>query len=229
MIDISNWKYFYKYTPNGTLGSTNMMYTPMVNPEGNVMCMLWDENSSYIKDNDNEIPKETIDYFFAREIKYIEIFKDRSWCPTLVDIDIPRRRVFIEWNNNTINHIFFDPLRSLDAECPDWNDQIFNILDDITLSGYYKMSLYPHCFFIDNNKCIKTFDFYSCLEISERYLPRKALEGIIGVDSTNRFDSSTVDDRIDFKKFFDLTLNMQLGRTWIDNPFPSIYKRLKNV
>jgi hypothetical protein len=191
--------------------------------------MSWDADSPYIRDNSNIISEEIIEYFFARELKYIEVFKGRKWAPNVIDINYTEKKIFIEWNNNTINHIFFDPSKSLDVECPDWKDQLFYILDDITTSGYYKMALYPHCFFIDNNKCIKTFDFYSCLEISERYLPRKMLEGIIGVDSTNRFNDSTVDDLIDFKKFFELTMNMQLGKTWVNDPFPSIYKRLKNV
>jgi hypothetical protein len=87
------------------------------------------------------------------------------------------------------------------------------------------MALYPHCFYVDRG-IIKTFDFYSCLSISQRYLERSMLEGIIGKDSSERFDHAAVGDKIDFKVFFENTLTNQLSRTWLINPWPSFYTKL---
>ena len=49
---------------------------------------------------------------------------------------------------------------------------------------------------------------------------------MIGKDSNDRFNLATDDDRIDFKKFFEITMTQHLDKNWIDNPFPEFYKRL---
>ena len=226
MTDTSSWKYFYKITEEGTPWSTNVMYTPLVNPERNVLCMLWDENSDYQNDNPQTLTADLIEFFFEREVKHLTLFQNKSWAPKILDINLQERKIFIEWCDNTINHILFNPSKTLITECPTWQEQIFQILQDTTNAGYYKLALYPHCFYI-KDQVIKTFDFYSCVGIEERYIPREKLAGMIGIDSSNRFNNSTTDDNcIDFKVFFDLTMNHQLAKYWPDNPFPEFYKRL---
>ena len=90
------------------------------------------------------------------------------------------------------------------------------------------MALYPHCFYINNSGQIKTIDFYSCIEKDNCMLPRSQLEGIIGKDSTGRFDASTVDGIIDFSVFFEKTVLVHLAQNWPTNPFPNFYTRLKH-
>ena len=225
MIDISNWIYCYKRVPGyDFLTTTNMLYTPMMNPEGNIMCMIWDENSDYQKDNPN-LSKDLINFCFEREMKHLTLFQNYSWAPKLIDIDVSARKIFLEWNTETLNHIVFGG-RDLNQLVPDWKDQVFNILKDISDSRVYKMALYPHCFFIDSNGKIKTFDFYSCVGMEERYIPRSTLSGMIGVNSGHRFDNATVEDKIDFKYFFKDTMLTHLSTVWKDNPFPDYYNLL---
>jgi hypothetical protein len=225
MTDISDWKYFYKID-QGFLCSTNVMYTPLINPSGTIMCMLWDEHSEYQNDNPNILSADLINFFFKRELESIKKFQSYSWAPKLLDVNERDRKIFIEWNNNTINHILYNSNCNLNDYCPTWKEQIFQILKDIIATGYYKMALYPHCFYIDNG-IIKTFDFYSCVGIKERYIPRAVLEGMIGMSSVDRFDkATTLDNQIDFEIFFRDTLNIQLAKYWPDNPFPNFYKKL---
>lgn len=228
MIDNKNWKYFYKLDySNKHECTTNLLYTPTINSDGNILCMTYDENNEYQKDNIG-ITKELVDFFFEREIRYLEVFQKYDWAPKLLEVDLKNRQVFIEFNNETINHIILANDRSLDDECPDWKDQIFNIIKDIDDAGYYKMALYPHCFFIIDGK-IKTIDFYSCLEKTNRFLERKKIEGMIGKESVERFNESTVGEMIDFKIFFEKTMLEHLAKRWPDNPFPDYYKRINNV
>jgi len=222
-MDITGWNKFYKYK-DGELETTNVLYTPYVNPEGTVMCMSWDETDSYQEFN-KLLTKELIDFFFEREVTYLMKFQEFDWAPRVLAVDRAQRRVFIEWNKETLNTIIHTG-RSLDELCPSWKDEIFTILQDIVNSGTYKMALYPHCFFIAADGTIKVFDFYSCLSIEERYLSRSTLAGLIGPESGGRFDEATIDDKVDFAVFFKNTLNNQLAKTWPDNPFPEFYKRL---
>lgn len=220
-----NWNYVYKIK-DGAEETTNLLYTPSKNISGDTLCMSWELNNTY--QNNNELTQELIDFFFEREVKYLNIFKEKPYTPIIKDIDLKNKKIFLEWNNESINYIVNDPNRDLNIECPNWRGQIFHILNDINSMGYYKLALYPHCFFLTKNGIIKTIDFYSVIEKSYPYIERRLIEGMIGKDSTRRFDDSTDNGIVNFKTFFDITMNHQLGKTWIkDNPFPEFYKRLK--
>jgi hypothetical protein len=219
------WKYCYKIK-DGNQETTNLLYSPKKNIKGDTFCMTWDHNDPYQKDNKN-LNQDLIDFFFNREINYLNVFKDSHWCPEVKEINNDSKQIYLEWNNETLNHIINDPNRNLDIECPDWRIQIFNILDDINKRGFYKLALYPHCFFINKDGIIKTIDFYSVIEKNYPFIERRFIEGMIGRDSTGRFDQATDRGVINFKIFFENTMLTHLGKTWItDNPFPEFYRRL---
>jgi hypothetical protein len=224
-MNTDNWKYFYKIV-DGRPNTTNLLYTPLINETEDVMCMLWDENSLY--QENTRLTADLVNFFFEREVKYLTTFQGKPWAPKLIDVDLQNRKIFIEWNKETLNTIMFTPGKDLDEECPDWKEQIFEILKDILDSGYYKMALYPHCFFIDTKGKIKTFDLYSVIERDNPYIERRLIEGMIGEQSTGRFDDSTSDGVINFETFFKITLTDHLSKTWPANPFPEYYKRLIN-
>jgi hypothetical protein len=227
-MDITDWSYLYKKDYiNGHDVTTNLLYTPLVNPEGNIMCMVWDEEHKYQQQN-NQLSKELVNFFFEREVKYLTIMQRYAWAPKIISIDKENRQIFIEWNKETINHVICGD-RPLDEECPTWRNQIYNILQDINLAGYYKMALYPHCFFINKDGILKTIDFYSVIEKDNPFIERQLIQGIIGRDSTGRFDRATNKGIINFEEFFKITMLDHLGKTWIrENPFPMFYKRLFN-
>ena len=228
MIDTTNWSYFYKvdYAHKHNV-TTNLLYTPTVSPDGSMLCMLWDENSEYQKEN-TDLTEELINFFFEREVKYLQLFQGKPWCPKLIELDLTARKIIIEFNKETFNHIVTDSTRTLDLECPNWKEQIFEIVKDIHTMDYYKMALYPHCFFVDAQGQIKTIDFYSFLEKQNRMLEKKKIEGMIGRDSVGRFAEATVGDKVDFGIFFERTMMTHLGRTWTDNPFPEYYTKINN-
>jgi len=220
---MKDWKYLYKMDYlNGHDVTTNMLYTPMVSPDGATMCMLWDTKHPYQVES-TKLTEEVMTFCFNREVKHLTLLQEYTWAPKLLSIE--DNKIYIEFNKETLNHILLTTGRSLDKECPTWKEQIFNIIKDIMDAGYYKVALYPHCFFLKDG-VIKTIDFYSCVGIEERYIERKHLEGMIGTDSNDRFNLATSNDRVDFKKFFEITMTQHLAKNWKDNPFPEFYKRL---
>lgn len=219
-----NWHYWYKIFEDRPR-TTNMLYTPLVNDSGDTLCMKWDPNEPYQEGNTG-LTEELIDFFFNREVKYLRLFQGKPWAPTVKKIDLDTRQIFIEWNKETLNTVLFTPGRDLDKECPDWKEQLYCILKDILDLGYYKMALYPHCFFIDTNRRIKTIDFYSFIERDNPYIEKRIIQGMIGDDSNGRFNQSTNDGVVNFETFFKITLKDHLKNNWPDNPFPDYYKRL---
>ena len=222
---MDNWKYYYKMTRGNTWDTTNLLYTPIVNPGETIMCMQYDENSPYQKNK--RLTKEVVDFFFEREVKFLTKFQGYNWAPKLLDVNVDTRSVFVEFDGtNTINRILMTEGRDLDVEYPDWKTQMFAFLSDLTQAECYKMALYPHCFFFDRNKQLKTFDFYSCVEKSNSLIPRTIIEKLIGGDSTTRFDNATEGDNINFEVFFKNTVMHHLDERWPDNPFPEYFKKI---
>lgn len=223
-----NRKYLYKIGYIDKLqDTTNLLYTPLLSADDDILYMIYDETQDYQRRNTN-LTKELTDFFFEREVQYLKVFQGYDWAPTLLDVDILTRTATIEFGKETLNQIITDPNRDLNEECPDWKEQIWTIIKDIDDAGYYKLTLYPHCFFLKDGK-LKTIDFYACVEKSNPFLERCKLEGIIGEKSGGRFNDSTEGNLINFQTFFKITMSEFLSSSWgSDNPFLDFYKRLGN-
>lgn len=232
MIDTTNWQYCYKLDYESSLPNlvgTNMLYSPKMSEAGDIMCMSWDAKDPY-QSQSTKLTDTLVDFFFQREVIHLQIFKEYLWAPKIIEIDMDNKKIFIEWNKETCNHIIKGAKRKpLEEVCPDWQEQLFTILKDIIDAGYYKMALYPHCFFLDVNNKLKTFDFYSCASIKERYIELNKIKGMIGNQSVDRFAKATLNNgMLDYKLFFKETMLTHLGNQWPINPFPKFYKKLFN-
>ena len=224
-MDTTNWKCYYKMSMTGELTESNLLYTPTVNPKGNVMCMHYGNDDVYRK-NVPILSEELIDWFFEREVKFLKELSYLDSTPEIYEIDYTNRKIFIEWNTETLSQIVNDSSRSLDNELPNWREQIENMLVNFKIHECYKMSLYPHCFYISKGGTLKTIDYYSVVPYSERFIERKIIEGIIGTEGAYRFDHSPDSGQIDFKKFFEITLNQHLTLYWPDSPFAKLFKEI---
>jgi hypothetical protein len=225
MTDTSSWNYYYKLTPSGTPNPSNLIYSPKINQEQTVMCMHYCTDDLYRK-SDNEISDSLLQWFFEREVKFLNNLSHLPTTPIVYDVDLVNRKVFIEWNKETLSQIMYDPTRNLDQEAPNWKNQIRDFLISTKENNFYKMAMYPHCFYIDRNGGLKTIDYYSVVPYEERFIERRIIESIIGKDGAYRFDESTTDGYIDFKKFFEITVTRHLTRYWPNTIFADVFKEI---
>ena len=229
MIDTSNWKYYYKLNPDGTPNSSNLLYSPTVNEEQTIMCMHYCTDNTYREDEKvSSIDNDLLQWFFEREVKFLNDLSHLKTTPKVYDIDFDNRKIFIEWNKETLSQVLYDKDRNLDIELPDWKQQIKDFLISTKENNFYKMAMYPHCFYISKDNVLKTIDYYSVVPYSERFIERKVIEGIIGKDGAYRFDESTNNGYIDFKKFFEITVTRHLTIYWPNSLFAEIFKEIYN-
>lgn len=229
-MNIDNWTPFYKIHPDdGNLIETNLIYTPLISPDGNVFCMNFDHKHPYQNENlAHWLPhrpyytKEMVDFFFNRELKYLTVFANRSWAPKVLKINIEKQQIFFEWSGETCNQIVYTG-RKIEDYCPDWKAQMLGILKDIIVSGYYKTSLYPHCYFISNGQ-LKTFDFYGCVEIKDPYVSMNDIKGMIGETSGPRFEAAVKDNMLNVEILFKDALKTWIK--WPDDVLPMFYEEL---
>jgi hypothetical protein len=222
MTDISNWEYLYKISKGDPKCTTNLMYTPLINPEKTVMCMLWDNHSPY--QSGRTLSKSLIDLFLKREIEFLKKLQGYHWAPKLFEIE--DNKIFIEWHKESLNHIVFGG-RNLDQECSTWQEQIYQMLCDLKNINCYKMALYPHCFFLDRSNHIKTIDFYSCASMSDPFIKLEDIKEMIGGESADRFkQATTIDGTLDSRIFFKNTMLHHLNTIWPESPFDNFYRKL---
>lgn len=226
-MDNKNWNYYFKLNHDNTLRETNLLYTPTMNSTGDTLCMHYCMDYDYRDNVPEKLTTELVDWFFEREVRFLKDLSYLSQTPKIYDVDYSSQKIYIEWNKETLSNILYDPNRSLDEEIPDWKEQLYTLVKDFKDAGYYKLSLYPHCFFVTKDKKIKTLDYYAVIPHSERFLERRIIEGVIGKIGSDRFDDSTTKDGLlDFKKFFEITASSYLNTYWPDSVFLKIFTDL---
>jgi hypothetical protein len=229
MTDTSSWYYYYKLNPDGKPHSSNMLYTPRVNQERTIMCMHYCTDLIYRSGEDTHVNADLIQWFFDREVKFLNQLSHLKTTPDVYDIDLKNRKIFIEWNKETLSQILFTPGRDLDNELPNWQEQIRDFLIVTKENKFWKMALYPHCFYISKDNMLKTIDYYSLVPFEEQFIERKIIEGVIGKHGAYRFDQSTNEQGfIDFKKFFEITVTKHLSMTWPNAIFANVFKEIYN-
>ena len=229
-MNTDHWRPFYKINPeDNNLIETNLIYTPLVSSSGNVFCMHFDHTSKYQNEElAHWLPerpyytKEMVKFLFDKEVKYITAFKDKSWAPRHIDIDIEEQKIFFSWPGETCNQIIYSG-RNMEYYCPDWKEQMFAILKDIIDSGYYKPSLYPHCYYIEDG-VLRTFDFYGCIEKEYPYIKLEDIRGMIGETSGPRFAAAVSDGLLNIEILFKEAL--QSWVKWPDDVLPKFYRKL---
>lgn len=223
MINNDNWEYIFKLT-NGYPCSTNVLYTPTINPEKTMMCMHYVIDTEYM--NGSCVPRsdELMNFFFERELNFIKLFQDKPWCPTLYDVDVKNRKILVEFNKESLNWPIYEENRSLDKEFPKWKEDLFEVLKDLNDSGYYKASIYPHCFFYDNSGNLKMLDYYATIPKNDTKIHKDLIEPIIGVDSEHRFVEVKNGDYYEMGEHFKNSLKNWIK--WPGDPLPEFYDRI---
>tara|TARA_R110002074_G_scaffold392865_1_gene578692 strand:+ start:2557 stop:3246 length:690 start_codon:yes stop_codon:yes gene_type:complete len=226
---MDNWNYLYKIDknfPDETV-ETNLLYTPYY--ANGILKISFDHTSYYQNDyltNRGVIKKnytpELVEFFFNRELYFLEKLKNKSYAPTILEINKSEQYILIEFPGETLNQIVYTN-RSLDKELPNWKQQLSYIIKDLYNSGYYKTSLYPHCFFIQDG-ILKTFDFYGCAERSKPYVNLSDIEGMTGPGSVHRFERASEDGLLNIEIFYKEALSKFIE--WPDNLLLQVYKEI---
>jgi hypothetical protein len=228
MTDISNWGYYHKLNPSGTIYPSNLLYTPRVNTEKTVMCAHYCMNPEYRPNETTIVPENLIEWFFHRDVKFLNQLSHLKTTPALYEVDTVNRKIFMEWNKETFSQILFTPGRNLDEEVLNWKQQMKDFFISAKENKFWKLSLYPNCFFVSKEGQLKAIDNYAVVPYNERFIKRELIEGVIGKDGAYRFNYSTDENGfIDFKKFFEITITKHLQeRSWGNTVFSDIFKEV---
>ena len=231
MIDVSNWIPFLKIDENGERCMAQQTYEPLFNKERTVFCANYDWQNKYQRLEDSSRPlytKEAVDYFFNQEVDYILKYQSLSFMPTLLDIDYNGRKIFFKWHGETCNEIIYTG-KNLSDYCPNWKDQIKDIELGLYNLGTYKLTMYPHCHFIDVDGYMKAIDWYGCISTENPYVESKYMDSIIHGSAKFRLEETgaIIDSKYNLEIMFQRS--MQEHVRWGDQNLEYIYKEIFNA
>ena len=202
----NKWRQWYKNDLD-SWSVANHVYEPLVSmPEPNVFRMNFNNNKYFVNPNMTENLRTE---WFQREIKYIEILKNKPYAPEVTHIDIEKRIIEFKWYERSVNILLrYGQLEKIE----NWQQQIKDILADLLAQDIRKSNLYPHTFYMDDKNQIHIMDLYGCSSSEDRYAPKALLSSIVHDPSHPRFAQSVMGDVYDTFKLYDLTVKMNYGR-----------------
>ena len=217
-MNVDNWDIYYKqHETESRLSATQMCYVPRTNIDGTIFCMdfCFPDNYQSLQPR-LSYTQELVNFMFNREVKYLEIFKDYTWAPEI--LDVIDNKIFIKWYKKTCNDLLYKE-NNLPST---WKQDIEKIILDQNDAGYYKPSIYPHSHYYDDQGNMRAIDFYTCVEKTNTCLNYNDIEGIVGTDTT-RFSDATNNGLVDVSLIFKSGL-LEYSK-WPEN-LTDVYKRI---
>jgi hypothetical protein len=229
LIEINNWTRFYKYSEDGIGGRMSQQtYEPLISPDGKIFCANYDWQNEYQRTwQPNRIgyTQDVVEYFFDKEVEYANRFSNKQWAPEIIDVDNVNKRIYYKWYGPTCNELIYtgQPLPS------NWKLQLQNIMMDAYREGVYKLTMYPHCHYYDNNGIMHCIDLYGCVEVEDPFIEAKYMDGIIHETAQFRLDETgeLVNGKYNLGTMFKQSLVTHVK--WGEDNMSFIYKEMFNA
>lgn len=136
---------------------------------------------------------------FVRDLNHLTGPLSRyKWCPRFAQENRDGWRVYLRFGGHFCKDIL-DRGKSLDQYCPDWQQQLTQMCMDFRQEKIYKVTMDPEYFFIDEDKNLKTFGFFSCFTYGEQPAPIETLLPAFGPSDSQVIYSKIEQGRFDFK------------------------------
>ena len=220
------WTQYLKLSEEGNPCMAQQTYEPLVSADGKTFCKnySWPNEYQYIETSNRPLyTDEVAEWFFYNELKYIELFKDKPYAPEIIDIDYTTRKIYLKWYGESCNQVIYSG-----KEWPSkkWHKQIKDIMLDQYNEGVYKLTMYPHCHYIDDHGQMRAIDWYGCVPVNTPYIGEKYMQGIIHETAQFRLEETgeAVNNVLNLETMFKRSLGTHVK--WGDTDMSYIYKEI---
>jgi len=173
-----NWQPYLKLDEHGTPCMAQQTYEPLVSDDGKTFCKNYSFPNDYQYMETKNRPlytEEVVEWFWHNELKYIERFSNKPYAPEVLEIDYKNKKIYIKWYDKSCNQIMY----SQSWPEQEWRKKIKDIMLDIYNEGVFKLTMYPHCHYIDNQNQMRAIDWYGCVFSNNPFIEEKYMQGII--------------------------------------------------
>jgi hypothetical protein len=161
---------------------------------------------------------------FIRDLNFIEgELQKYKWCPTLAKEERDGWKIYLRFSGHLCQDII-DRGEPLEDYCPDWKEQLEQMCVDLHKSEIYKLSMYPKCFFIDEDKTLKTFSFFSASRYLEQPINMQLYMPLLNNDRASLVRKLMIGDSLDMKLLNEKAFKEYIK--WPGDVLPAIYDRV---
>ena len=164
MTDISNWKYYYNLEGQESVRA-NLVYTPLVSPDGKTFCMDFNRQHGYHWKTTENVhwTEELLQQRFNTELKFHSLAHNCMKVLQTQDIDTDNRRIFLEWTGDD-----FLMQRQYNANVlPDWEEQWLDRLTTMWDNNIAKISIHPNSWTVKDEQLIP-FNWFFCYPLDSK-------------------------------------------------------------
>lgn len=200
------WNPYFKLDHTGLACMSQQTYEPLVSEDGKTFCKNYSfpNDYQYLDNNDRPLyTKEVVDWFWDNELKWIEYFKNKLYAPEIIDVDYTNKKIYLKWYNESCNQVIYSGRPWPEDQ---WRKQIKDIMIDQYQEGVYKLTMYPHCHYIDDSNNMRSIDWYGCVKVDYPFVEEKYMQGIIHdtakfrIEETGTANTGLINLEIMFKR-----------------------------
>jgi hypothetical protein len=162
---------------------------------------------------------------WIRDLNFIDSpdLKHYKWLAPFAKDERFGWKIYIRFTGHLVQDIL-DRGEKLEEYCPDWKEQLEQMCVDLHKEGIYKLSMYPKCFFIDEDKVLKTFSFFSASRYIEQPINMQLYMPLLNSDRASLVRKLMVGDKLDMGLLNEKAFKEYIK--WPGDPLPEIYQKV---
>jgi len=159
----ADFEYYYNNVPGKGKCRNNLIYTSLISKDRKTFCK-WFYNDKVYHNNQNEVVDASLmDLKWHKEIEFLSFMSQKypQHVPKIIDVDYSNKKIYLSiqgvdlWEQSNCSG------RNYKQIIPDWEDQMLEILQCYKEAGFFKYSLHPSSYFIENGK-LKSINYFFC-------------------------------------------------------------------
>lgn len=175
-----NYEYYYNDIPGVGLCRNNLIYTSLISEDKKTFVQWYHNDTVYHQGQNEVIDPAKMEEKWLRELKYLTLMSETypDLVPKIKDIDCNNKKIYLEidgldfWNKSNCT------TENYDSVLPDWQDQMFNIIQAHRNISLYKYSMHPSSYFLIDGK-LKSINYFFAYHKSEPKFSIKDVESHI--------------------------------------------------
>lgn len=162
------YDYYYNQVPGQEPWRNNLIYTSLISEDKKTFVQWYHNDSEYHKGQNQVVNQDLMQSKWEREVEYLTLVKSAFThvTPTILDIDYTERKIYLEIDGPDFWQLSLDRQCSFDLILPNWQEQMFRIVQAHRMLGLYKYSMHPSSYFIVEGQ-LRSINYFFCYHENE--------------------------------------------------------------
>lgn len=207
---MSKFNYYYNNVPGKGLCRNNLIYTSLMNEEQTEFIQWYYNDTEYHKGQNQVVDPKLMDKKWERELIFLQFMEAEApnLIPKILSIDTDERKIKLAVQGPDFWEQAKCSVNGFSQVCPNWQDQMLDIISKHAELGLYKFSLHPSSYFVENG-LLKSINYFFCYSEEEPKIAVRDVLSHISEDRQKKLFPAMANMGISFEKkeeFFNLQM-----------------------